>query len=213
MHGLSGLSKCSQDHLLAFKFELWTLRAVEPACGAVRAVGRLLQTGSGDTAANSALGLLSPLAIPCSLAPVTALILYWNLMVKQLLTAAKAKAAALGCYLSFAGGLTPELQLHISSAIMHGVMIYGAPVWGGGKNDMGATAGDMNKLAQVWDGVLRSLLGCGSRTLFRAEAALQGVVFVTELNLRRLNYSTQQLGAGKRVRKHVEVAGSVKRVV
>jgi hypothetical protein len=38
-------------------------------------------------------------------------------------------------------------------------------------------------------------------------------VFITELNLRRLHYSTQQLGAGKRVRKHVEVAGSVKRVV
>jgi hypothetical protein len=38
-------------------------------------------------------------------------------------------------------------------------------------------------------------------------------VFITELNLRRLHYSTQQLGAGKRVRKHLEVAGSVKRVV
>ena len=47
----------------------------------------------------------------------------------------------------------------------------------------------------------------------QSRGALQGVVFVTELNLRRLHYSTQQLGAGKRVRKHVEVAGSVKRVV
>jgi hypothetical protein len=47
----------------------------------------------------------------------------------------------------------------------------------------------------------------------RGRGALQGVVFITELNLRRLHYSTQQLGAGKHVRKHVEVAGSVKRVV
>jgi hypothetical protein len=56
----------------------------------------------------------------------------WNLMVKHLLAAAKAKAAALGCYLSFAGGLTPELQLHISSAIMHGVMLYGEHLYGVG---------------------------------------------------------------------------------
>ena len=47
----------------------------------------------------------------------------------------------------------------------------------------------------------------------QSRGALQGVVFITELNLRRLHYSTQQLGAGKRVRKHVEEAGSVKRVV
>ena len=52
----------------------------------------------------------------------------WNLMVKQLLTAPEAKAAQLGCYLSFAGGLTPDIQLQVSSAIMHGVMLYGAPV-------------------------------------------------------------------------------------
>jgi hypothetical protein len=46
---------------------------------------------------------------------------------------------------------------------------------------MGATAGDMNKLAQVWDGVLRSVLGCaryGSRTLFRAEAGWPSFVLM-----------------------------------
>ena len=73
----------------------------------------------------------------------------WNLMIKQLLAASKAKAAALGCYLSFAGGLTPGIQLQVSSAIMHGVMLYGAPVWAGGARGMGATAEDMGKLAQV----------------------------------------------------------------
>ena len=124
----------------------------------------------------------------------------WNLMVKQLLAAARAKAAALGCYLSFAGGLTPELQLHISSAIMHGVMLYGAPVWGGGINVMGATAYDMNKLGQVWDGVLRSVLGCaryGSRTLFRAEAGWPSFTLMADKHIVTYFARVKQMGTDR----------------
>ena len=52
-----------------------------------------------------------------------------------------------------------------------------------------------------------------TRTALPLTSLLQGSRCPFNLNLRRLHYSTQQLGAGKRVRKHVEVAGSVKRVV
>jgi hypothetical protein len=46
--------------------------------------------------------------------------------------AGKAKSVALGNYLSFAGGLTPVVQLAVVTAIMPGVMLYAAPVCGAG---------------------------------------------------------------------------------
>jgi hypothetical protein len=49
-------------------------------------------------------------------------------MVDQMVGAGKAKAVALGNYLSFAGGLTPVVQLAVVTAIMPGVMLYAAPV-------------------------------------------------------------------------------------
>jgi hypothetical protein len=53
-------------------------------------------------------------------------------MVDQIVDAGKAKAVALGNYLSFAGGLTPVVQLAVVTAIMPGVMLYAAPVYGVG---------------------------------------------------------------------------------
>jgi hypothetical protein len=81
-------------------------------------------------------------------------------MVDQIVGAGKAKAVALGNYLSFAGGLTPVVQLAVVTAIMPGVMLYAAPVWGGVCVETGATERDMDRLSSVWDGVLRSVFGC-----------------------------------------------------
>ena len=80
---------------------------------------------------------------------------------------------ALGNYLSFAGGLTPVVQLAVVTAIMPGVMLYAAPVWGGVCVGTGATERDMDRLSSVWDGVLRSVFGCakyGMKALYRSEA-------------------------------------------
>jgi hypothetical protein len=95
-------------------------------------------------------------------------------MVDQMVGAGKAKAVAMGNYHSFAGGLTPAVQLAVVTAIMPGVMLYAAPVvWGGVCVGTGATERDMDRLSNVWDGVLRSVFGCakyGMKALYRSEA-------------------------------------------
>jgi hypothetical protein len=52
------------------------------------------------------------------------------------------------------------VQLVVVTAIMPGVMLYAAPVWGGVCVGTGATERDIDRLSSVWDGVLRSVFGC-----------------------------------------------------
>ena len=94
-------------------------------------------------------------------------------MVDQMVRAAEAKAGALGTYLCFAGGLTPEVQMLVASAVIPGTMLYAAPAWCGVGEGSGATKTDMKRLGRVWDGVLRSTFGCMKKThgaCMRAEA-------------------------------------------
>ena len=71
-------------------------------------------------------------------------------MVDQMVDAGKAKAVAMGSYLSFAGGLTPVVQLAVVTAIVPGVMLHA----------LCSSERDMDRMFSVWDGVLRSVFGC-----------------------------------------------------
>jgi len=58
-------------------------------------------------------------------------------------------------------------------------------------------AGDMNKLAQVWDGVLRSVLGCaryGSRALFRTEAGWPSFALMAAKHIATYFARVKQMG-------------------
>jgi hypothetical protein len=94
-------------------------------------------------------------------------------MVDQITRAAQAKAGALGTYMSYAGGLTPAVQMMAATGIVPGTMMYAAPAWCGVGEGQGATGDDMKQLGKVWDSVLRSTFGCARFThgaCMRAEA-------------------------------------------